>query len=57
MRLIFTSDPHLNLTRHGALVPARPLGRINVEARQITAGSHRLDPAATARWLWDRECR
>ena len=57
MKLMFTSDPHLNLTCEGMLVPDRPLGRINVVARQIEAAPHRLAPAAAARWLWARDCR
>ncbi len=57
MNLVFTSDPILNLTRNGRLTPVRPLGRINVEARQITDEVQRFNPAAAARWLWARDCR
>lgn len=57
VKLIFTSDPHLNRTQAGGLTPARPIGRINVVGRQIEAAPHRLDPSAAARWLWARDCR
>jgi peptidoglycan/xylan/chitin deacetylase (PgdA/CDA1 family) len=57
MKLVFTSDPILNLTRNGALIQPRPIGRINVEARRITDEFQRFNPAAAARWLWARDCR
>ena len=57
MKLVFTSDPQLNVTQDGMLVPDRPLGRINIVARQIEAAPDRLSPAAAARWLWARDCR
>lgn len=57
IKLVFTSDPHLNVTQDGTLAPNRPLGRINIVGRQIEAAPHRLAPAAAARWLWARDCQ
>jgi peptidoglycan/xylan/chitin deacetylase (PgdA/CDA1 family) len=56
MKLVFTSDPHLNRTKDGMLVGERPLGRINIVARQIEAAPDHLSAAAAARWLWARDC-
>jgi peptidoglycan/xylan/chitin deacetylase (PgdA/CDA1 family) len=55
IRLVFTSDPHLNATRRGMLTRDRALGRINVVARHIEDWPGRFDPSAAARWLWARE--
>ena len=54
---VFTSDPHLNITRNGMLDPARTIGRINVVARHIERAPGELDRAAAARWLWARDMR
>jgi peptidoglycan/xylan/chitin deacetylase (PgdA/CDA1 family) len=57
IRHVFTSDPHLNITRRGMLDPTRTIGRINVVARHIERTPGELDPAGAARWLWGREMR
>lgn len=54
IRLVFTSDPHLNRTEGGMIAPERPLGRILMEAAPLADGSGRFDPSAAATWLWHR---
>ena len=52
---IFTGDPHLERTS-GGMLPIRPtLCRIHINGDYIARGRDRLDPAAAARWLWDRQ--
>ena len=55
IRLIFTSDPWLNVARGGLLDGDGVLGRINVSAWHIEDHRGHFDPSAAARWLWDRE--
>jgi len=54
IRLVFSSIPILNQTESGMIEADRPLGRISVEAAQVTRGSGRLDASAAAAWLWRR---
>ena len=55
VKAVFTSDKLLNATDGGMLTRARPLGRLGMNERNLTASPYRLDKSATARWLWARE--
>lgn len=54
MALMFTSEPVLNRLQDGRLAADRPIGRISMEASQISDAEGRLDRALAARWLWRR---
>jgi hypothetical protein len=54
MALMFTSKPVLNRLQDGLLGSDRPIGRISMEASQISDADGRLDHALAARWLWRR---
>ena len=56
IKLIFTGDMNLERTSGGMLPPRPTLGRINIKGSYMARGRDRdrLDPAAAARWLWDR---
>jgi peptidoglycan/xylan/chitin deacetylase (PgdA/CDA1 family) len=54
VRLIFTSDPILNLVPGGFVAADRPIGRIYISAPHLADRSGRLDRSAAAAWLWRR---
>jgi peptidoglycan/xylan/chitin deacetylase (PgdA/CDA1 family) len=53
---IFTGDAHLESAPRGVLARQPAIGRIHLSARYVSDTSGHLDPAAAARWLWDRPC-
>jgi peptidoglycan/xylan/chitin deacetylase (PgdA/CDA1 family) len=53
-RLVFTSDRIVNRTSSGMVAAEHPLGRVDVDAPQITDAAGRFDPSAAAAWLWRR---
>jgi peptidoglycan/xylan/chitin deacetylase (PgdA/CDA1 family) len=54
MALMFTSEPVLNRLQDDRLAADRPIGRISMEASQISDAGGRLDHTLAARWLWRR---